>query len=106
MQLYRLCWSLRNSKEERIDLDADEEKDFSDSSEEKLEIEHEGLFWKAFDIFYGLDQQKETKMSKEEEAHYKIRITDTSEDPIWGTIVNVNGIILLSVAIVVHVYFA
>lgn len=26
-QLYRLCWTLRNSEEERIDLDAEEKKE-------------------------------------------------------------------------------
>lgn len=34
-QLYRLCWSLRNSKEERIDLDADEEQDKADEKDEE-----------------------------------------------------------------------
>lgn len=32
-QLYRLCWSLRNSKEERIDLDADEQQDRADEKD-------------------------------------------------------------------------
>ena len=36
-QLYRLCWSLRNSKEERIDLDAGEE-DIQETPEETLDI--------------------------------------------------------------------
>lgn len=36
-QLYRLCWSLRNSKEERIDLDAEEE-DIQEAPEETIEI--------------------------------------------------------------------
>lgn len=36
-QLYRLCWSLRNSKEERIDLDAGQE-DIQEAPEETIEI--------------------------------------------------------------------
>lgn len=32
-QLYRLCWSLRHSKEERIDLDAEEEQDRADEKD-------------------------------------------------------------------------
>lgn len=39
-QLYRLCWTLRNSKEERIDLDADDEK-----KEYPNEDEVSGDFW-------------------------------------------------------------
>lgn len=36
-QLYRLCWSLRNSKEERIDLDAGQD-DIQEAPEEAIEI--------------------------------------------------------------------
>ncbi|OWK15048.1 SLC5A1, partial [Cervus elaphus hippelaphus] len=39
--LYRLCWSLRNSKEERIDLDAEDE-DIQDAREDALEIAQGG----------------------------------------------------------------
>ncbi|XP_044514824.1 sodium/glucose cotransporter 1 isoform X2 [Gracilinanus agilis] len=109
VHLYRLCWSLRNSKEERIDLDADEEKELADVSEEKLEIvppEDKGCCRKAYDLFCGLDQQKGPKMTKEEEAALKMKMTDTSEKPLWRNIVNINGIILLAVAVFCHAYFA
>lgn len=37
LQLYRLCWSLRNSKEERIDLDAGEE-EIQEDPKDTIEI--------------------------------------------------------------------
>ncbi|XP_044512520.1 sodium/glucose cotransporter 1-like [Gracilinanus agilis] len=39
VHLYRLCWSLRNRREERIDLDEYEENEYEYDSEENLEIE-------------------------------------------------------------------
>uniref|UniRef100_A0A8C3EPN2 Sodium/glucose cotransporter 1 n=1 Tax=Corvus moneduloides TaxID=1196302 RepID=A0A8C3EPN2_CORMO len=96
VHLYRLCWSLRNSKEERIDLDADEEQDKEDP----------GCWRKAYNWFCGLDQQKGPKLSKEEEEALKKKLTDTSEVPLWRNVVNINGIILLTVAVFCHGYFA
>ncbi|NP_001075341.1 sodium/glucose cotransporter 1 [Equus przewalskii] len=109
VHLYRLCWSLRNSKEERIDLDAGEE-NIQDTLEESIEIEvpeeKKGCFRRAYDLFCGLDQQKGPKMTKEEEEAMKLKMTDTSEKPLWRTIMNINGIILLTVAVFCHAYFA
>ncbi|XP_077916855.1 sodium/glucose cotransporter 1 isoform X2 [Halichoerus grypus] len=109
VHLYRLCWSLRNSKEERIDLDAGEE-DIQETPEETIEIEvpeeKKGCFKRAYDLFCGLDQQKGPKMTKEEEEAMKLKMTDTSEKPLWRTVVNINGVILLAVAVFCHAYFA
>ncbi|KAK1328346.1 hypothetical protein QTO34_011919 [Cnephaeus nilssonii] len=120
VHLYRLCWSLRNSKEERIDLDATEE-DIDEAPEETFEIANNSfipfprhrsprgekrMLRKAYDLFCGLDQQKGPKMTKEEEAAMKLKLTDTSEKPLWRTVVNINGIILLAVAVFCHAYFA
>ncbi|KAL6082880.1 hypothetical protein STEG23_002574 [Scotinomys teguina] len=111
VHLYRLCWSLRNSKEERIDLDAGDE-DVQEDPKDTIEIDTEapqkkkGCFRRAYDLFCGLDQDKGPKMTKEEEAAMKLKMTDTSEKPLWRTVVNINGIILLAVAVFCHAYFA
>ncbi|XP_062037951.1 sodium/glucose cotransporter 1 [Lepus europaeus] len=109
VHLYRLCWSLRNSKEERIDLDAGEEV-IPEAPEEAIEIEvpkkKKGFFRRAYDLFCGLDQDKGPKMTKEEEAAMKLKLTDTSEHPLWRTVVNINGVILLAVAVFCYAYFA
>ncbi|XP_036593907.1 sodium/glucose cotransporter 1 isoform X1 [Trichosurus vulpecula] len=110
VHLYRLCWSLRNSKEERIDLDAGDEKEVPDDPEDKLEIEvpqeNKSCLRKTYDMFCGLDQQQGPKLTKEEEAALKMKLTDTSEKPLWRNVVNINGIILLAVAVFCHAYFA
>ncbi|XP_010017875.1 PREDICTED: sodium/glucose cotransporter 1 [Nestor notabilis] len=108
VHLHRLCWSLRNSKEERIDLDADEEEIKADEKDEESvheEREEPGCFKKVYNWFCGLDQQG-PKLSKEEEEALKKKLTDTSEVPLWRNVVNVNGIILLTVAVFCHAFFA
>uniref|UniRef100_A0A2I3GNI7 Sodium/glucose cotransporter 1 n=1 Tax=Nomascus leucogenys TaxID=61853 RepID=A0A2I3GNI7_NOMLE len=108
VHLYRLCWSLRNSKEERIDLDAEEE-NIQEGPKETIEIVPEkkkGIFRRAYDLFCGLEQQGAPKMTEEEEKAMKMKMTDTSEKPLWRTVANVNGIILVTVAVFCHAYFA
>ncbi|NXJ94554.1 SC5A1 protein, partial [Corythaixoides concolor] len=109
VHLYRLCWSLRNSKEERIDLDADEQDKAYEKDEESVNEENEeepGCLRKAYNWFCGLDQKKEPKLSKEEEEALKKKLTDTREEPLWRNVMNINGIILLTVAVFCHAYFA
>ncbi|NXC13191.1 SC5A1 protein, partial [Corythaeola cristata] len=109
IHLYRLCWSLRNSKEERIDLDADEQDKAYERDEESVNEENEeepGCLKKAYNWFCGLDQKKGPKLSKEEEEALKKKLTDTREDPLWRNVMNINGIILLTVAVFCHAYFA
>ncbi|XP_035930416.2 solute carrier family 5 member 4-like [Halichoerus grypus] len=67
--------------------------------------EPHGCLRKAYDLFCGL-QKTGPKLSKEEEEAQKKKLRDTSEKPLWRTIVNVNAILLLAVAIFVHGYFA
>uniref|UniRef100_A0A8C0A0T6 Sodium/glucose cotransporter 1 n=1 Tax=Anas zonorhyncha TaxID=75864 RepID=A0A8C0A0T6_9AVES len=107
VHLYRLCWSLRNSKEERIDLDADDKEDIPDEKDDESEAgEEPGCLKKAYNWFCGLDQQKGPKLSKEEEEALKEKLTDTTEVPLWRNVVNINGIILLTVAVFCHAFFA
>ncbi|XP_009871955.1 PREDICTED: sodium/glucose cotransporter 1-like isoform X1 [Apaloderma vittatum] len=112
VHLYRLCWSLRNSKEERIDLDASENDKADEKDEESVELineesgEEPGCCKKAYNWFCGLSQQKGPKLSKEEEEALNKKLTDTTEVPLWRNVVNINGIILLAVAVFCHAYFA
>ncbi|XP_039361489.1 sodium/glucose cotransporter 1 isoform X1 [Mauremys reevesii] len=108
VHLYRLCWSLRNSKEERIDLDANEKIEEPESNDDVSEQgdEEQGCCKKAYNWFCGLDQKKGPKLSKEEQEAMEKKLTDTSEKPIWRNVVNINGIILLTVAVFCHAFFA
>ncbi|MCJ8742768.1 hypothetical protein PDJAM_G00086140 [Pangasius djambal] len=105
--LYRLCWSLRNSKEERIDLDADDWNENQDDSDMDMdESAPDPSCWrKAYNWFCGFDQKKAPKLSKEEEAELKKQLTDTSEKPLWRNVMNANAIILLCVCVFFHGFF-
>lgn len=107
IHLYRLCWTLRNSTEERIDLDAEDKihEEADDGTDEDNPEETRGCLRKAYDLFCGL-QKTGPKLSKEEEEALKKKLTDTSEKPLWRTVVNINAILLLTVAVFVHAYFA
>ncbi|CAM2103233.1 sodium/glucose cotransporter 1-like [Caretta caretta] len=108
VHLYGLCWTLRNSKEKRIDLDADERIEVLERKEDESEEgdEGQGFLKKAYNWFCGFDQKKEAKLSKEEQEAMEKKLTDTSEVPFWRNIVNINGVILLAVAIFCHAFFA
>nr|XP_020654835.1 sodium/glucose cotransporter 1 isoform X1 [Pogona vitticeps] len=106
IHLYRLCWTLRNSKEERIDLDAEDnvqtETIYEDADVPDKEL---SCLRKSYNWFCGLEQGG-PKLSKEEEEAMRQKLMDTTEDPFWRRVVNVNGIILLAVAIFCHGFFA
>ncbi|XP_066466137.1 sodium/glucose cotransporter 1 isoform X2 [Tiliqua scincoides] len=110
VHLYRLCWSLRNRTEERIDLDAEEEEEeenIKEVEEEEPGVSAEaGCCKKACLWFCGLEDSKGPKLSKEEEAALQQKLTDTEENPFWKRVVNTNGIILLAVAVFCHGFFA
>ncbi|KAL1771293.1 low affinity sodium-glucose cotransporter [Sigmodon hispidus] len=105
--LYRLCWSLWNNTEKRIDLDAKEEshEDVDSAPEEEDSQQSRGCLKRACSLFCGV-QNTEPKMSKEEEEALREKFTDTSEKPLWRNVVNINAIILLAVAVFIHAYFA
>nr|XP_021513950.1 low affinity sodium-glucose cotransporter-like [Meriones unguiculatus] len=107
VHLYRLCWSLWNNTEERIDLDAEEKPlEEDDSAPEEDESEQaSGCLKRACSVFCGL-QNKGPKLTKEEEEALRKKFSDTSEKPFWRNVVNINAIILLAVAVFVHAYFA
>ncbi|XP_047228955.1 sodium/glucose cotransporter 1-like isoform X3 [Girardinichthys multiradiatus] len=105
--LHRLCWSLRNSTEERVDIEQD---DWVNNEEPFFffipENNEEPGFWKkALMCFCGLEKTKAPKLTPEEEAELKSKLTDTTEKPLWRNVVNANAIILLCVAVFFHGYF-
>ncbi|XP_029427265.1 sodium/glucose cotransporter 1 [Rhinatrema bivittatum] len=107
--LYRLCWSLRNNTEERIDLDADEWKneEAPESKHDIDEVKPEPSCWKkAYNCFCGFEDKKAPTLSQEEQEALEKKLTDTSELPLWRNVVNINAIILLAVAVFCHAFFA
>ncbi|KAL7847952.1 hypothetical protein AOLI_G00226700 [Acnodon oligacanthus] len=104
--LYRLCWSLRNSQEERIELEADDKIEEQDNSMDIDEPEAEPSCWrKAYNCFCGFEEKKAPKLTKEQEMELKKLMTDTTEQPLWRHVVNANAIILLTVCVFFHGFF-
>ncbi|XP_041667766.1 sodium/glucose cotransporter 1 [Cheilinus undulatus] len=106
--LHRLCWSLRNSTEERVDLEQDDwvENDDSDDMEIEEPARKPDFFKRALMCFCGLEEKKGPKLSEEEKAELQKKLTDTTEVPLWRNVVNANAIILLCVAVFCHGFFA
>uniref|UniRef100_A0AAY4AGK4 Sodium/glucose cotransporter 1 n=1 Tax=Denticeps clupeoides TaxID=299321 RepID=A0AAY4AGK4_9TELE len=105
IHLYRLCWSLRNTTEERVDLEAD---DWTEQQKDSsMDIEEEpGFCKKALNWFCGFEQSKGPELSPEELAEIQKKLTDTTEKPMWRNVVNANAIILLCVCVFFHGFFA
>nr|XP_008122332.2 PREDICTED: sodium/glucose cotransporter 1-like [Anolis carolinensis] len=61
---------------------------------------------KALNWFCGLEDQSGPKLSQSEEEALRQKLTDTSEDPFWKRVVDMNGILLLTVAIFCYSFFA
>lgn len=105
--LYRLCWSLRNSTEKRVDLEDDDWVENQQSNEMEIEESHEepGLCKKAVMCFCGLEQKNAPELSAEEKEELQKKLTDTTETPLWRNVVNANAIILLCVAVFFHGFY-
>ncbi|XP_071322635.1 sodium/glucose cotransporter 1 [Trachinotus anak] len=103
--LYRLCWSLRNCTEERVDLEQEDWVDNNKDMDIEEPEEEPGFCKKALMCFCGLEQKKAPKLSAEEEEELKKKLTDTTEVPLWRNVVNANAIILLCVAVFCHGFF-
>ncbi|KAM9841130.1 sodium/glucose cotransporter 1 isoform 1-T1 [Aulostomus maculatus] len=108
--LYRLCWSLRNNTEERVDLEKEDWVDNQNSDDMDMEGNQQpegepGFCKKAIMCFCGLEQKKAPTLSPEEQAELQKKLTDTTEVPLWRNIVNANALILLCVAVFFHGFY-
>ncbi|TKS84565.1 Sodium/glucose cotransporter 1 [Collichthys lucidus] len=106
--LYRLCWSLRNCTEKRVDLEQDDWVNNQDSNTMDIDEPEEepGFCKKAVMCFCGLEQNSAPPLSQEEQAELERKLTDTTEVPLWRNVVNANAVILLCVAVFCHGFFA
>uniref|UniRef100_A0A8C9JDR0 Sodium/glucose cotransporter 1-like n=1 Tax=Panthera tigris altaica TaxID=74533 RepID=A0A8C9JDR0_PANTA len=110
--LHRLCWSLRNSQEERVDLD----KGILTNLNGKFPVNPrlpsftQGCFWKAWNAFCGLEPQPGPKLAPEEVAKERMEWTEhilegtkwTNHSDMWeGT----NGFLLILTIVLLHIYY-
>ncbi|XP_025026079.1 sodium/glucose cotransporter 2 [Python bivittatus] len=124
--LHRLVFSLRHSKETRVDLDTEEEEEAKRCQqraenaatkngrlEPVLEVDdakamtsfgrlRRGLAW-----FCGMssDSPKEPELSPEEDKGFQ-HLAGITEHPLWRRVVNINAVIMMALAIFMWGYYA
>ncbi|XP_003227742.1 sodium/glucose cotransporter 2 [Anolis carolinensis] len=129
--LHRLVFSLRYSKEERIDLDTEEEEEAklkeaarqqqiemaqakNGKLESILEVEDEKTVLpirklrQCLNWFCGTgtSQQDQVEPTPEEKAEELRRLTDISEHPVWRRVVNINALVMMALASFLWGYYA
>ncbi|XP_053116751.1 sodium/glucose cotransporter 2 isoform X4 [Hemicordylus capensis] len=133
-QLHRLVFSLRHSKEERVDLDTEEEEmekqreaarqqrqeeaEVAAAKNGRLENTLEAEDLKAAPSYGWLSQcvswfcgirtgsQEQPEPSPEEKAEELRRLTDIAEHPTWRRVVNINAVVMMALAVFLWGYYA
>ncbi|KAM5329509.1 sodium/glucose cotransporter 2 isoform 2-T2 [Glossophaga mutica] len=118
--LHRLVFSLRHSKEEREDLDADEAEGpvstpvQNGHPEHAVEMEESqspapGLFHQCLLWFCGMNRSgagSSPPPTQEEVAPATRQLEDISEDPRWARVVNFNALLMMAVATFLWGFYA
>ncbi|XP_026799381.3 sodium/glucose cotransporter 2 [Pangasianodon hypophthalmus] len=116
--LHRLVFSLRYSKEERIDLDweeeergrnarrEEEEKNKAVCREDKTENGGKSGLARLIAWFCGLSGSQAPEPTEEEVIEASKELPDISEDPVWKHFVNANALIMMAVAIYFWAFYA
>ncbi|XP_051521933.1 sodium/glucose cotransporter 2 [Myxocyprinus asiaticus] len=116
--LHRLVFSLRHSKEERIDLDwkeeergrqarreADENKKVI-TAEDENEHPDQSITMKIIGWFCGISDTQAPEPTEEEVTEALKILPDISEKPMWKNLVNANALIMMSVAVYCWGFYA
>ncbi|XP_077170681.1 sodium/glucose cotransporter 2 isoform X2 [Paroedura picta] len=132
--LHRLVFSLRHSKEERIDLDTEEEEEANkretarqrhqeqaemaaaENGELKHVMEVEGPkaapshSWVSQCVGWfcglGTGSQEQAEPSSDEKTEEMQRAMDITEHPTWSTVVNINAVIMMALSMFLWGYYA
>ncbi|XP_044786553.1 sodium/glucose cotransporter 1 isoform X4 [Bubalus bubalis] len=125
--LHRLCWSLRNSQEERVDLDEDTEVKSPEPQAQPVPdmfVEDRGCLWKAWDVFCGLELLPSPKLAPEEVVVPETEQNDMAEGTahgatsggteereapeerlLWSRALGLCGLLLVLLTVLCHIYF-
>lgn len=114
--LHRLVFSLRHSKEERKDLDWEEEeksrrarKEAEQKAREKNNSESEGGtsgMWRRLSRICGGGSADSQDQQQDSSADESEKLPDITEDPVWKHTVDANAIIMMAVAVFMWGYYA
>uniref|UniRef100_A0A9J7ZCX4 Sodium/glucose cotransporter 2 n=1 Tax=Cyprinus carpio carpio TaxID=630221 RepID=A0A9J7ZCX4_CYPCA len=128
--LHRLVFTLRHSKEERVDLDweevergrkarreADEKETVVTEEDQRVSNPTPGglpsfergdrsIMMMIIGWFCGISDTQAPEPTEEEVAEASKQLPDISEDPLWKYLVNANALIMMSVAVYFWGYYA
>nr|XP_058137717.1 sodium/glucose cotransporter 1-like isoform X2 [Dasypus novemcinctus] len=105
--LHRLCWSLLNSQEERVDLEAEMPRKMFPQPVENPDVPSvaPSCLLKAWNTFCGLESKPGPKLALGAEATRKTKGGDTSETPLWRNLTNACGFLLIALGALGHMYY-
>uniref|UniRef100_A0A8D0A8B2 Sodium/glucose cotransporter 2 n=1 Tax=Sander lucioperca TaxID=283035 RepID=A0A8D0A8B2_SANLU len=113
LHLHRLVFSLRHSKEERKDLDWEQEekgKRARREAEERMRENSDGnksCICRMVGRFCGGGSGSgSSSQAHEQDTEASKKLPDISEDPVWKYIVDVNALIMMAVAVFLWGYYA
>ncbi|XP_028817532.1 sodium/glucose cotransporter 2 [Denticeps clupeoides] len=115
--LHRLVFSLRFSKEERVDLDMEEEerarkarreaeRKTRDRAEREASSHTQSVLRRLIACFCGGSGSQAPEPTEEEAIAASKQIPDISEDPKWRHVIDANALIMMAVAIFCWGYYA
>uniref|UniRef100_A0A4X1V3L0 Uncharacterized protein n=1 Tax=Sus scrofa TaxID=9823 RepID=A0A4X1V3L0_PIG len=131
-QLHRLCWSLRNSQEERVDLDEEiQGRNPEPQAQPDVFQKAKSCLWRAWDVFCGLEPLQSSKLApgdvmvqkmecgdmegtqhgdtlegtEQRDTVEGIEPQDMPEKPCWRKVANICGFLLVSLTVFCHIYF-
>ncbi|XP_066534137.1 sodium/glucose cotransporter 2 isoform X2 [Hoplias malabaricus] len=111
--LHRLVFSLRHSKEVRVDLDWEEEergrkarREVEEKNKATSENEDTSAIFRLINWFCGLSDSQAPEPTEEEVAEASNQLPDISEDPVWKHFVNANALIMMAVAVYCWGFYA
>ncbi|XP_051891279.1 sodium/glucose cotransporter 2 isoform X1 [Pristis pectinata] len=119
--LHRLVYSLRYSQAERIDLDIMEKAKPDMKTQEEVENsmadmhpvttvaepkKKRNVFISCCAWFCGISSEPVPEPTEEEKAEAMRKMTDISENTFWSTVVNINVLIMMCVAVFLWGYYA
>ncbi|XP_059829149.1 sodium/glucose cotransporter 2 isoform X2 [Hypanus sabinus] len=119
--LHRVVYSLRYSQAERVDLDTtekpktnmktqvDAENGIADMHSETTAAEPKkkrNIFIVCCAWFCGISSEPVPEPTEEEKAEAMKKLTDISENTTWSTVVNINVIIMMCIAVFLWGFYA
>ncbi|XP_004386269.1 sodium/glucose cotransporter 1-like [Trichechus manatus latirostris] len=105
--LHRLCWSLRNSQEERVDLDVEMQgkRVFKPRAQPDVLKQGQSCLWKAWHLFCGLELKPGPRLAPQQPTPERTEQGDKLETPLVRKLVKASGLLLMALLFLGHIYY-